>query len=183
MTYIHQFWAAKGGQGTSTVAAAVAVLNAQAGNRTLLVSNIGTHVVGSDVENLTIETQWGPESAYRRAAHKQLFDVIILDGDDDIGKDWEINHTSLVTTQCYLALRAATSQMDSIDDIVLMDQPGRALQGRDIENALGGKIAATVSWTPTVARCVDAGLLGIRLPGSLRRELQGFVVNNNEEND
>lgn len=78
------------------------------------------------------------------------------------------NRSTLVTRACYLALRRAQCGPPP-DDVVLVKEPGRALRASDVSAALQAPISATVSWDPSVARCVDAGLLQSRLPRSLKQ--------------
>ncbi|MEP1123328.1 MAG: hypothetical protein ABJH68_05480 [Ilumatobacter sp.] len=78
----------------------------------------------------------------------------------------------LVTRACYLALRRATRLAVPPTGIVLIEEPGRALQHRDIEASVRAPIIATIPWDIRVARSVDAGLLGQRrLPRSINRSL------------
>ncbi len=72
----------------------------------------------------------------------------------------------LVTRACYLALRAARCG-PTPDHVLLVKEPGRALNSGDVEAAIGAPVTAMVPWDPAVARSVDAGLLAARLPRSL----------------
>ncbi len=75
----------------------------------------------------------------------------------------------LVTRACYLALRAAGFGPNA-DDVLLVEEPGRALRKSDVAAALGVPVTVTVPWDPAVARAVDAGLMAVgRLPRQLRR--------------
>lgn len=75
----------------------------------------------------------------------------------------------LVTRACYLALRAA-GYGPNADEILLVEEPGRALRKSDVSSALGLPVSVTVPWDPAVARAVDAGLLASKkLPRSLRK--------------
>ena len=76
--------------------------------------------------------------------------------------------STLVTRACYLAVRAATERAPA-DDMVLVLEPGRALRSSDVTAALGVDDITVVRWDVSVARAVDAGLLGSRLPRPLRR--------------
>lgn len=78
----------------------------------------------------------------------------------------------LVLRPCYLALRRATALPILPTGIVLVTEPGRALGRREIEEAIGVRVAAEVDVEPTIARAVDAGLLAGRLPRSLSRTLR-----------
>ncbi len=79
----------------------------------------------------------------------------------------------LVTRPCYLALRRAVAAPVTPTGIVLVDEPGRALDRTDVESVLGAPVVAELRLDPGVARAVDAGLLASRLPRQLSRALQG----------
>jgi hypothetical protein len=78
----------------------------------------------------------------------------------------------LVLRPCYLALRRALAAPIRPSGVVLVSEPGRSLGRVDVEQVLGVPVRAKVAWDPTVARCVDAGLLGRRVPRGLERALR-----------
>jgi hypothetical protein len=78
----------------------------------------------------------------------------------------------LVLRPCYLALRRAVAAPVRPSGVVLVSEPGRSLGRRDVEDALGVPVRAEVGWDPVVARRVDAGLLGAKVPRSLERALR-----------
>ncbi len=78
----------------------------------------------------------------------------------------------LVTRSCFLALRRAAEAPLRPTGIVLVVEPGRSLDRRDVEQHLGVEVVAEVEVDPAVARAVDAGLLAARLPRGLARELR-----------
>jgi len=77
----------------------------------------------------------------------------------------------LVVRPCYLALRRAVASAVRPSAVILVDEPGRALDRRDVEDALGVPVRAVVRTSDTVARAVDAGLLAARMPRDLARAL------------
>ncbi len=81
----------------------------------------------------------------------------------------------LVVRPCYLALRRA-ARCSGATDVVVVDEPGRALRVGDVERAIGVPVVAEVGWDPAIARAVDAGLLAARLPGELTRGLRRLAV-------
>ncbi len=95
-----------------------------------------------------------PPPAIARAAHRRL----------------------LVTRPCYLALRSATEGACRPTGIVLIDEPGRALQRADVERALDAPVVAELLLDPAVARAIDAGLLTARLPRPFRRSIAGIAA-------
>lgn len=78
----------------------------------------------------------------------------------------------LVLRPCYLALRRAVAAPLRPSGVVLVTEPGRVLSRHDVEAALGVPVRAEVAWDAAVARCVDAGLLGGRVPRTLERALR-----------
>ncbi len=78
----------------------------------------------------------------------------------------------LVLRPCYLALRRALAAPIRPSAVVLVDEPGRALTKRDIEDVLGVPVRAEVGFDPAIARAVDAGLLAGRVPKALEKALR-----------
>jgi MinD-like ATPase involved in chromosome partitioning or flagellar assembly len=78
----------------------------------------------------------------------------------------------LVIRPCYLALRRALAAPVCASGVVLVREPGRALGRRDVEDVLGIPVRAEVAWDPAIARMVDAGLLGVRVPRGLERAVR-----------
>jgi len=78
----------------------------------------------------------------------------------------------LVLRPCYLALRRATAFPLRPSGVVLVDEPGRAITVADVEAALGVPVKAKVAVDPTIARAVDAGSFGARIPRRLQRSLR-----------
>ncbi len=73
----------------------------------------------------------------------------------------------LVLRACYLALRRVGT-LDPGTEVVVVDEPGRALGLDDVSAVCGVAVTTRVPWDPQVARAVDAGLLARRLPRALR---------------
>ena len=72
----------------------------------------------------------------------------------------------------YLGLRTLCEHAeDALDGLVVISEPGRALEPRDVEHVSGRPVLAVVDHTPVVARTIDAGLLVHRL-GRLREFAQ-----------
>jgi hypothetical protein len=86
-----------------------------------------------------------------------------------------IGRSVLVVRPCYLALRRVAAAVDPPDDVVLVVEPGRALDRRDVEHVLGRRLAAVVEYDPAVSRSVDAGLVAVRPPAPLRRSLRRLL--------
>lgn len=104
-----------------------------------------------------------------------LTDTVIVDagtGAPPAGLRSHADRLLLVTRACYLAVRRAVDAREPIDGIVLVEEPGRALDATDLEASLGAPVVSRVLLDPAVARAVDAGLLLSKLPGAFRRELE-----------
>lgn len=88
----------------------------------------------------------------------------------------EATRSLLVTRACYLALRRASALPVRPSGVVLVDEPGRSLRVADVTAHLHAPVVAIVPWDPAVARAVDAGTLGDRVPRVLARSLRGLAA-------
>jgi hypothetical protein len=77
-----------------------------------------------------------------------------------------------VLRPCYLGLRRALAHPLRASGVILVGEEGRSLSRRDVEEVLGVPVRAEVAHDPAVARAVDAGLLGRRVPRVLERSLR-----------
>ena len=80
----------------------------------------------------------------------------------------------LVLRPCYLALRRAVAAPRPTA-VVLITEPDRSLSSGDIEDVLGVPVATEIALDPAVARAVDAGLLGARLPRHFTRAMRAVA--------
>ncbi len=84
----------------------------------------------------------------------------------------EVADASVVVVRgCYLALRRGVHRplAARAAGAVLIEEPGRSLGEREVADVLGVPVLATFPLRPTVARCVDAGVLVARSPDALAR--------------
>ena len=86
------------------------------------------------------------------------------------------DRTTCVIRACYLTLRRFSNLPVTIDDIVEIEEPGRALRTIDIEAVARMPVSARIPLDPAIARAVDAGLLNRRLPRNLRRNAQTLIA-------
>jgi MinD-like ATPase involved in chromosome partitioning or flagellar assembly len=100
---------------------------------------------------------------------------LVTDGSALVPLVAEARHALVVTRPCFLALRRLSTSSLRPTGVVLVSEPGRALDRSDVEEVAGVPVAAVVAYDPAVARAVDAGLLSSRLPRALERSL-GPVV-------
>lgn len=77
-----------------------------------------------------------------------------------------------VLRPCYLALRRALDADARPSGVVLVNEPFRALQRRDVEEVLGVPVWAEIAYDAALARAVDAGLLASRRPRAAERALE-----------
>ena len=142
---------AKGGQGTSVTACAVALAAAGAGRYVRL----DGHDRGD-----------GPviPRLYLGSSDEASPDLAVCDGPAEAGTNL------LVLRPCYLALRQALNSgaTTGAAGIVLVSEPGRALRAEDVAAVTGLAVIATVPFRADIARAVDAGVLADRLPDVLR---------------
>jgi hypothetical protein len=78
----------------------------------------------------------------------------------------------LVMRPCYLALRRAAAAPIAPSGVVVVHEPDRSLGVAEVEDVLGVPVVAEVAYDPAIARAVDSGLLGQRLPRGLERSLR-----------
>lgn len=150
----------KGGQGTSVTACAVGLAGAVRGRRVLLGGEDG------DALEAILGTPPGggpavPGLVLGGAGDPEGFDLVVYDGAGEGGT------TLLVTRPCYLALRRAVRASVRAAGVVVVEEPGRALGVAEVAEVTGLPVVATIPVTAAVARAVDAGVLGLRLPRRL----------------
>jgi len=73
----------------------------------------------------------------------------------------------LVVRSCYLALRRLVDVTHRPHGVVLVGEPGRALDRRDVERIAGAPVLAAPSVDAAIARRIDAGLILRRPPTAL----------------
>lgn len=78
----------------------------------------------------------------------------------------------LVIRNCYLALHRAIRCPLRPSAAVLIEEEHRVLGASDVTYALGVPVRAVVPVDDAIARAVDSGLLGVRLPRPLTRALK-----------
>lgn len=81
----------------------------------------------------------------------------------------EGNKQVCVLRPCFLALTRAQRVPGPYDQVILVEEPGRALRARDVAAAVGSSHVERIAWDPRVSRSVDAGTIVGLLPAPLRR--------------
>jgi MinD-like ATPase involved in chromosome partitioning or flagellar assembly len=209
-------WSAKGGVGTTVVAAALALVSAERSDTGVLLVDLAGDVpavlglsdpAGPGVAGWAAAGREVPADALARLAVPVLPSLDLLPAGDGVVDDrsrYELlarllaaddrtvvvdaglltrdapavamaagaTTSLLVTRPCYVGLRRAVAAPLRPSGVVLVGEPGRALDRTDVEGVLGVPVVAELAVDPAVARAVDAGLLTSRLPRGLRRVLR-----------
>lgn len=205
-------WSAKGGSGTTVVAAALGVLLARRLSEGALLVDAGgdvgcalglaeqhtpgladwlrspREVDGTAIDRLVVAGAPGLEvlprgaGAFPADAADRLLDalatrpVVVVDAGPPSAFAYQLAAAStvslLVLRPCYLALRRALAAPVRPSGVVLVEEPKRTLDVGDIESVLGVPVLSVVPWDEGIARAVDAGLLGARLPRPLASALR-----------
>ncbi len=164
---------AKGGVGTSTTAAMIAVSLATTGVHVVMVDQPETGDVSAIVTNgsLTIRTDMPT------GVEAETIDFVIIDHKanprNDQHETSETSHINLlVTTNCYLAVQRVISTPVVVHGLVIRRDPQRILTVNDIHavTAIGPARTLVIDDDPRIARLVDAG--GIGVSNRLIRRLQ-----------
>lgn len=157
------FVGAKGGQGTSTIAASVA----------LGLSQFQAVHLRSDQPSDLFAIVGMPDPIDTECVQHSTSLSIGTDESErltvtDYGTNWEseLEPTALyavVRGPCYIALRRLLT-MPRPNGIIIVAEEGRSLGRRDVEDVIGVPVIAEVPVNAAVARSVDAGLFGTRVP-------------------
>lgn len=154
---------AKGGVGTSTVIAGLAVAAAEQGQRVLILGDRDIPAIfgacfdeARDLAPNIVSVN--PDGPLSPAAYGQPLDYfdLVFTSDPDFPSDLSV----LVTRGCYLALRRAVKDdyTNRCDGVVLLNEEQRALGRGDVEDVLGLRVLAEIAVRPVTARAVDAGV-------------------------
>jgi len=168
------FTGARGGHGTTTVAAVVA-LHAARTNPTVLVSpdtDAACALLGAsgghddrraiDVAPGLLLTAERPDNGSDRIV---VVDEGTLASTPPSAPTATEEHYLVLRGPCYVALATIlAADIDGIEGIVLVSERDRSLRPADVTDVLGIPVVATVTLSPQVARTIDAGLLSSRFP-------------------
>jgi AAA domain len=169
---------AKGGVGTSTTAAMIAVSLATTGAHVVMVDYTGTGDVSAIVTNgsLTIRTDMPTR------VEAETIDFVVVDHKAKPRNDhYETSRTGhiniLVATNCYLAVQRVISTPVVVHGLVVRRDPQRILTVNDIHavTAIGPARTLVINDDPRIARLVDAGLIGVSNRLICRLQLARFV--------
>ena len=95
--------------------------------------------------------------------------TVVVDAGVASDAHWAAGHAEevVVLRACYLAARRAGT-LGPRTRLVVIEAPGRVLRASDVADAVGVPVWCRLIADPAVGRSVDAGLLTVRLPRSLR---------------
>lgn len=160
---------ARGGQGTTTVAAGLALYAVEAGEVALVSAEdtatralLGVPAVEGDATLAGGRLTLASAPAIPPPATTVVDAGRLGSGDPAPG---EAEHYVVLRGPCYVALATlVASDGPRPHGIILVAEDGRSLTARDVEEVTGLPVVATVQASPRVARTIDAGLLASRLP-------------------
>lgn len=173
------FYAAKGGQGCSTIAAAAAIESAHNGPTVLVAHDFADAcaIFGLPAHHDADAIEVHPLLTIAPAVpegYDPSTETLIVDAGTAAVEHYGVRY--LVTRPCYLALRRAAIGADTRPDgVVVIEEPGRALTAQDAADVVCAPLRATIGLDPAVARAVDAGLFASRLPRTLTRSLRHLI--------
>jgi Flp pilus assembly CpaE family ATPase len=106
-------------------------------------------------------------------ADQNFVDVIVDAGvaESELARRCVANaHRSLLVMRpCYLSLRSAIDSTLPAHAAIVVSSDGRTLDSHDVSSVLGIPVSAQLPFDPEIARLVDSGSFGQRLPRSVQR--------------
>jgi hypothetical protein len=167
---------ARGGSGTSTIAAAVALFAARIVSTELVANDVGSAaaLLGLGATGDRDAPMHIAEGLTLVSTATGVAPVSVIDA----GRLDQLDHrpTGLLLVAlrgpCYLGLRSIVSSELHPDSIVVVSETGRSLTLRDVQDVCGVPVVAQVHVSAHVARTIDAGLLVTR--SHALRELAGL---------
>ena len=159
----------RGGQGTSTTAAVLALLAGRRCARVELVAHdldtmaalIGIPAPADPKRGVAVTEQLTLRSGPSGSAQVVIIDAGRLDG---LATHPGGLLVAVLRGPCYLSLRAAvTGPAPTADGVVVVREAGRSLTARDVEDVTGISTLVETAASAVVARCIDAGILAARV--------------------
>ena len=160
---------ARGGSGTTTIAAALALYASRHASTELVAADIGSAAallgltaVPDRHERLKVADDLTLLKTATVQAHVSVVDAARLDTLTDAPAGLLL---VVLRGPCYLGLRSIVASGLQADGIVLLGETGRSLTDRDVRDVCGVPVVAQIPVTANVARTIDAGLLATRALG------------------
>lgn len=159
------FVGARGGHGTTTVAA-VAALHLARTSPAVLVSEpdaagalLGIGPVVDEGRPLPVTGSLSLAPRHPGAGLVVVDEGTLADLRRSVDTPAPAERYLVLRGPCYVALTTALVAAEAIDGIILVEEPQRSLTAADVTDVLGIPVAATVTVSPQVARTLDSGLL------------------------
>ena len=161
---------ARGGQGATTVAAALALHAAENGPAILVSTEPASAAsllgvpLGPDGEGVHVTP--GLVLAPYPLAPDELRPATVVVDAGPASQAWDAasgEHYVVLRGPCYVALASLLAAPGRPDGVILVAEDGRSLTARDVTEVLDVAVVATVAARPAVARTIDAGLLVSRI--------------------
>jgi hypothetical protein len=158
---------ARGGQGTTTIACVVALLEADHQPTTLVTADpaataalLGLPIDMSDEPTeITSGLRLGSAVPDRSGALVVDSGPALRSVTARLGQRYAV-----LRGPCYVAVATLVAVEEPFDGIILVAEEGRSLTADDIHDVVGIPVVATIPSRARVARTIDAGLLISRLP-------------------
>jgi len=176
---------ARGGSGTSTIAAALALCG-----RSMVTTELATTepAMMSALLGMAAPVEYPAEIMAKLALATEpsgTRELTVVDGGTlpnptSAPRATHELRIGVLRGPCYLGLCELLATDERLDGIVLIAEAGRALSVRDMADVTGIDVIAVVPASPGVARAIDAGLFAIRHDrlrefGRLQRWLTGIL--------
>ena len=171
MTVTVNLIGARGGQGTSTTAAALGLLATRRGHRTELITDtpdtmcalLGLPAAAGVADAVEIVPGFTLHSEPSGSAGLVITDTGTAASAHDAV---ELVQLAVLRGPCYLSLRATVDlARRGVDGVVIVREPGRSLTKQDVATVTGVGVGAETQASPAVARAIDAGVF----PASIGR--------------
>ncbi|HET7487962.1 MAG TPA: hypothetical protein VFJ85_08540 [Acidimicrobiales bacterium] len=161
---------ARGGQGTTTVATTLALLAAAHRPVALAARRPEDVAALTAAPSGPLPVAVGPNLAlvddvagHGEVAVRDLGHLGELEPGELAGPQPGTRRWLVVRGPCFVSLQRAIEQPWRPDGVVLLAEPGRALDATDVTAVLDVPVVATVAVDPAVARSIDAGLLPVHV--------------------
>jgi pimeloyl-ACP methyl ester carboxylesterase len=152
---------ARGGHGASTVAAVLALTTAVTATTELITRDVPAMAALLGVGDVRCAgVSLSEPLVLRGSDDESRMGVSVIRDADTAGDDAHCDALlAVLRGPCYVGLHTLARAGRRLDGIVLLAEPERTIEARDVEGVLGAPVVATVPVTGRVARTIDAGLL------------------------
>ena len=156
---------ARGGQGTSTVAAALALYAADRSSTQLVATDLAAAAALLGLPETTGDETPVTDRLMLTAEPSGDPAVRVIDAgavSAPMGVECDLRLVVL-RGPCYVALRSLVHAAGAPVGLIVLREPGRSVSERDVHDVTGIPVVATIPVSAAVARTIDAGLFIARL--------------------